>query len=238
MKKIFLAGIFLILVISFASAISLEELLGKNKTCEILNISENSCNKVWCESVNDGNYSDEKELCILTINNTIILNNTNQTNSTQLNISELEEKLGLNFSNGSLLEQIENITKSNMEELNKNLTSNFVTKSEFNGEEKKSSDDSGNKIIGIIFAIGFFVLIVIIIVLLVISKKQDNNGNDEHEGKRYKRTIHAREELEDKERIRELEKKLKKEKSKKSNSSEQDKSNDSNEDDDDSDEIY
>lgn len=61
--KIFL----LIGLVIFSSALisaSFLESLGKENVCTMLNISEETCNSLWCEEVVGCNYSIEKESCI------------------------------------------------------------------------------------------------------------------------------------------------------------------------------
>lgn len=65
--------IFLVAVVSAA-----DWPFGKAKFCEVGNLTGIECERYWC-NFNDANYSDSRELCLLVINETIILNETNQT---------------------------------------------------------------------------------------------------------------------------------------------------------------
>lgn len=57
--------------------------LGKSQTCGLFNITGENCDRYWCEEILDYSWYANDSVCVMVINNTIIVNNTiNLTNYT------------------------------------------------------------------------------------------------------------------------------------------------------------
>jgi hypothetical protein len=82
--------------------------LDKTGTCNLFNKTALDCEVYWCNSIQGGNYSLEKEICVYTIivNQTIEINQTNETlNESYFNWTEFESIIGdINFTNQTIKE--------------------------------------------------------------------------------------------------------------------------------------
>jgi len=91
MNKKILVPLFLIFLVGSVMAVSWP--FPKAKSCESFNVTGIDCDRFWCESIQEGNYSVEKELCIFVINNTIVSNMTsNETSNATINETNFYNK--------------------------------------------------------------------------------------------------------------------------------------------------
>jgi len=114
-KKILMPLLLIFLLGSVMASFSWADLFKKNQICDILNITDDlECDAFWCEGVHEGDYNKTRELCVFIINETIIVNATNQTqtnvtiNATNFyNKSDIDDMLGdvkMNFSQRYVLQ--------------------------------------------------------------------------------------------------------------------------------------
>ena len=189
--------------------------LDKQSTCSLPQINKTGldCEVFWCNMVQGGNYSLEKEICIFatTVNQTVYVNiTTNETNQTrdEFNITMLEIALGVNLSNGNFYNQIMNAsvnyTNQQNAELQKNITSKLP---DYFNEEPKEEIKSSTWVIIILVA----VLIVVIVLLIIRFTKQDTACVSAY-GRQVNKKIQPINELSNEEKIRQLEEQLKKSK--------------------------
>jgi len=96
MKKFFILFVFAFLLIGSVYAIDWP--FNKEQSCVAFNVTGTSCEQFWCQSIQGGNYSIEKEICEfkIIVNETIIINqtinDTNSSNNLSLNTSDFYNK--------------------------------------------------------------------------------------------------------------------------------------------------
>jgi len=106
LKTIFILALFFLSVVS-----SLEWPLNKAGTCTLFNMTGDNCEIYWCNNIQGGNYSLQKEVCVFIINETIFQNLTSENltseNLTSLNLTEIEKFIGFNITNQTIKQYVD-----------------------------------------------------------------------------------------------------------------------------------